>query len=467
MVFFAMTALWRPSWAVESRHELRIDPATGESTSYRAVLEAQGSLHWKGAQNDERSAPLHLQGEVVYVERLLDVRATDEGQDIDAVRFYRKAEVSFRIGDQSRTNQLSEDRRLLTARLSDQRLVIAAPLEPLTRDELDLVDIPGCSLALHLLLPTEPVAVGDRWPVSSAALTPLLGLSLVESSQVQGQMLRVENGVAVLEFRGEVAGKADGSRTRIQLEAKANLDLKARTLTWFTATIREQRDISDTQPGLNVTARLRLVAEKHSEPPAELADAALPAELQPAAVVELVRLISQLGGFELLCDRHWRVIVDRRDVLIARLFEDEQLIGQLVITALPDGPPGKHLALPTLQADVVQSISPHAGQIVETAEGTGDGGLRVLRVSAAGVVSEVSMQWVYYHVSNDAGRRAGLTFTFQTDLLEKFADRDRGMVETFQFRPRADTGQPASTEAAEPSQETPAATGAAAIQTIQ
>ena len=103
---------------------------------------------------------------------------------------------------------------------------------------------------------------------------------------------------------------------------------------------------------------------------------------------------------------------------------------------------------PSFEDEVRQSLVKHAGQITESAEGTNEQGIRVLRVTAAGVVSEVSMQWVYYHITNAEGRRLALVFTVQTDLVEAFGQRDRAMVETLQFRERDATTEPKTPAAA-------------------
>ena len=52
------------------------------------------------------------------------------------------------------------------------------------------------------------------------------------------------------------------------------------------------------------------------------------------------------------------------------------------------------------------------------------------------MASEIPIQWVYYHISDDQGRRAALAFTFESKLVERFAEADRTLVETFQFTPR-------------------------------
>ncbi len=437
-----------------------------DSTScqvHRLVLEVQGHMKWKAAEQGERQTPVSIRGEQTYGERRL---AAGPASGTLAARHYFAADVQFRVGNQSTENKLPEGRRLVLATLSPTGVTFISPQEPLTRTELDLLDVPGCSLALPGLLPQDEVEVGATWAVTGETLAKLLGLSHVSVTDVQGKFVRVEQNTAVIEYTGDISGRSDGAGTRIELQAKLNYDLTTRQIAWFTASMREKRDISDTQPGLDVLARLRMVSEHHAAPVAELSDAAVAPLAELSAVsTPLVRTISREGGVSILHDPDWRVIVDRHDVLIMRLFDEARLIAQVVITPLADGPPGKHLGLRPFEEEALLALKAHAGQIVESAEGKSEDGLTVLRVTAAGVVSEVSMQWVYYHVSDDTGRRAGLTFTVQTDLIDQFAERDRAMVENFVFEQRAATSTtaPAAPPAASkaPAEAKPAAEAAA------
>lgn len=417
--------------------------AAGELQKFRAVLEVRGQLRWKPEKKDIQEAPFEAQGELVYVERLLSGDALRR-----SVRHYEQAEVEYLVGKQSNKRRISEHQRLILAQREAGPVLLTCPQQPMTRDELDLLDIPGNTLALAEILPAGPVRIGDSWDVPAAVVAALLVIDEVSETTLSGTLRRVEENMAVLEYSGMIRGIVQGAKTEMKLTAKGNFDLATRNLTWFALAIREQREISDALPGLEATARLRLVAQPSEviEPLNDEIVATLPPPEDPNH--QVLKFVSEQNHFELLMDRRWRVIVDRSDVTILRLFEAGSLIAQAVVSPLPDGPPDKDLALTSFQDEVKQSLGKHAGQILEAAEGTGDGGIRVLRVTAAGVVSEVSMQWVYYHVSNTEGRRTAFAFTVQTDLIEKFGERDRAMLATFAFQPRPEASVTPKVEAA-------------------
>ena len=410
----------------------------GDCQKVRAILEVQGELRWKPEKNDQpATAPLTARGELNFVERLLELDETTESAS--SARHYQQAEATLQVGSQVTTRQLPDHQRLLLNQLQDGRVLITSPAQPLTRDELDLVDIHGNTLGLPFLLPAGAVSLEDRWEVPEHALRVLFGLDAITENSVTASVKSVTNDIALIELQGDFDGDAGGSRTRISLQAKCNFDMNHRQVTWFTAVVREEREISDTQPGFQVTARLR-VAIQPTNVPETLDDetvAIFPAATRPP--VPLLRHVSSQGGFEMMVDSGWRTIVERADVTILRLFERGDLVAQLLISPLPDGPADKQLNLKSFEEEVRGGVAPHSGQIVESAEGLNEDGIRVLRVVAAGVVSEVSMQWVYYHISDPSGRRAALAFTVQTDLIEPFAERDRAMLETFQFLERDDS----------------------------
>jgi hypothetical protein len=129
-------------------------------------------------------------------------------------------------------------------------------------------------------------------------------------------------------------------------------------------------------------------------------------------------------------------MLDRPDLCVLRCVDRGDLLAQCNISPLPDLAPGQHLSLEEFQAEVLRSLSERSGQIIEANQSDGEGGLRVLRVVAAGNVAEIPIQWVYYHLSSEKGRRVSLAFTLESKLVERFAEADRTLVDTFEFTPR-------------------------------
>ena len=65
-----------------------------------------------------------------------------------------------------------------------------------------------------------------------------------------------------------------------------------------------------------------------------------------------------------------------------------------------------------------------------------DEGRRLLRVSAVGRVEDVPIRWVYFHVSDEQGRRAAHVFTMEAELAERLGGADHMLVGGFRFAER-------------------------------
>jgi hypothetical protein len=156
------------------------------------------------------------------------------------------------------------------------------------------------------------------------------------------------------------------------------------------------------------------------------------------------RLLSfqSASGFELIHSRNWRVMVDRHDVTILRLIERGDLLAQCNASVLPDVKAGQQLTLESFQTDVQRALGESFGQVEEASQQMTEDGVRVLRAVVSGIVSEIPIQWTYYHLSNAKGQQAAIVFTLEAKLVEQFAGQDQTLVSSFQFRPSAALADP-------------------------
>jgi hypothetical protein len=340
------------------------------------------------------------------------------------------------VGQGLVTPQLNAERRILVAQIDADGATLFSPLGPLTRDDLELVDIQGNSLAISGLLPDRPVRVGEPWELDRESLAILLGLETITRSDVQGTLEKPEGPTAILTIQGSLEGAAEGVASKIEIKAKVNFDLTRRAVTWLAANFRERREISHGEPGFDVTARLRLAIEPQTAVEALSEQALRDLPLTVTAGSTLLQLTPQKSFFRLIHDRRWRVMLDRHDLCVLRCVDRGDLIAQCNVSELAEAEPGKRLALEGFQAEVLQALTSNAGQIAEASQSTSDDGLRILRVQATGIASEVPIVWIFYHLSNEQGRQAALSFTLGADAQERFAEGDRTLVESFEFTPR-------------------------------
>lgn len=428
-------------------------PVVGQMQQIQSVVEAQGDLKLDVDGTKVTRVPLLVNAQLRYDEKLLDIKRSPWSRR--AVRYYHQAEASIKVGESTLAPALSNDRRIAVAQVDKEGLTLHSPAGPLSRDELDLIESPGNSLLWWCLLPKGPVAVGQRWEVEQEPMGLLLGIDAVTQCSVSCALSSVDGDVALIDLSGSISGAVSGVATDVQLKAKCNFDLAQHRVTWFAASFKESRSISHAEPGFEVTTRVRVSATRLQQSPAldETSLAGLPLESNAAA--SLLAFQAEKSHFSLIHDRRWRSILDRPSLCVLRMVDRGTLVAQCNISELSDLEPGKKFPLEAFQADVERSLGKNFGQFIEANQSPADDGKVIYRVVVSGVMAEVPIQWIYYHIVNDKGRRAALAFTLETKLLERFAEADRTLAETFQFADRPEPKRVESREAEKQSQPKP------------
>ena len=85
------------------------------------------------------------------------------------------------------------------------------------------------------------------------------------------------------------------------------------------------------------------------------------------------------------------------------------------------------------QQDVKRALADHFGEFVTASESVTESGLHVMRVVTTGKISELSIEWVYFHLTDNQGRRASCVYTYESDLADRFGASDQSLVSSFQF----------------------------------
>ena len=406
-------------------YDLTSSLAPGQSQAVRTAVEVKGNLKLNSDGKEVATVPMLVQADLQYAERFLAIKADGS---LRAARQYEKAEAAIQIKETKMKQGLRDERRLMVVQHRADDTTLFSPLGPLTREELDLVDVPGSSTVLASILPGKKVAIGQEWKLTSQTLARLLGLEAVSEQDVVARLTKVEDSLAILSLEGKVTGAVGGVSSEIDLHGKANFDLEKRSVTWLALQYQEKRAIGHAQPGYDATIRVRTVAEPAADS-RELSNEALarlPLEAKPGET--LVEFQAEKAGIELAHDRRWRIMVDQMDLAILRLIDRGDLIAQCNINRLPPLPKDKPLTLAAFQKSVETTLAKNSGQVLEAAQETTKEDGRILRVTVAGNASEIPIQWFYYHITDAKGRRASVVVTLESRLVERFAGIDRELI---------------------------------------
>jgi hypothetical protein len=135
----------------------------------------------------------------------------------------------------------------------------------------------------------------------------------------------------------------------------------------------------------------------------------------------------------MLADRNWKVIHDNGQTAILRMIENDRVISQCNIHQVAKLDAGQQITLEAFQEEVRKSLDKNFASFATSEERLSEVGLRVLQVTAVGQTSELPVQWIFYHLSDDSGRRLSMVFTVGGELADKLAGTDAQMASSLRF----------------------------------
>jgi len=360
-----------------------------------------------------------------YDERLLE-SITGHAR---AVRIYTEAQAVIKIENGGVTPVLSEDHRLIGVDWTGDACNLYSPRGALSRDELELVDLPAPSLLLDALLPSEAVAKDATWKQPDGFWAAFLRLDAVGSNDVTSKLVELTAGKeAIVELAGILTGAVEGVATEIEIKGRYRFDLTSHRIATFGMAIKEKRSIGHVGPGMDVVARLEMTLEPLADSP-QLSDEALAGlPLDPESAGQALTYQPQTQAYRFFNDRRWHIIEESPELTTLRYVDRGELVAQCNVAPGAKAPPGKHTGLEKFQEDIKKVLGESFGQFVEAASGTSPSGYVVHRVTATGTVKELAIEWRYYLLADAEGHQAMFAFTLEQDLAERFGDADEQLV---------------------------------------
>ena len=396
-----------------------------EITRVEIALQVGGDLKLMN-EGKAKDLPMSVVANLKYDEQLL--ATGDKGQPTRSVRYYDDTRAVIKVDKGGEKPTLAPERRLIVAeKLDKQPTRLFCPGSPLKREELDLIDVPGNSLAIDGLLPEQPVALGDTWKLPDDTLADLLGLEAVSWSDVSSALGEIKEGIAEIASAGSISAAVAGVSTEIELKAKYRYDVKQERLVYVALLIKEKRAVGHVGPGLDTVAKVLMsitpIGASNNLTPERVAQAKAAAE----EAAETLSYAAASGQFQFQYDRRWILTSDDKRLTVMRLLDRGELVAQCNISLLPAADK-KPVSLAEFQSDVQKSLGKNFGKFTSASQSTSPAGYAVLRLVAHGTVGELPIEWVYYLVADPQGKRVSLAFTYEQTLGERFGQADRTLV---------------------------------------
>jgi hypothetical protein len=408
-----------------------IQVEAGGHTIVRAEADAQSA-----DQTQEQKLPMSVSANLQYDERSITPYSDSlaEGAPI-AIRYYDRAEAVIKVAESGRSPKLADDRRLIVAACGSDRPVLYSPDGPLTREQLDLIDVVGDAIALDRLLPSTPVSTDDSWSNDAKAMAPVLTLDSIAVCEVKSTLESFNDSFAKIRFAGTVQGTADGAATELEVRAVYLYDRRAQRVAKLNLAVRERRSIGGATPGVDATAKVQIQVDS-LEKPAHLDDAAVAkAKALNSAAAGLTYESSPLG-LRFKHDRQWYVTSEQRETVTLRRVERGDLVAQCTLAALPPKSAGGQVSLEQFEMDVTFSLGKNFGEMVSSRQWQNAAGLYCYELVARGIVDEVPVEWHYYLLAPQSGDRVSVAITLEKPMVERVGNADRDLVETIELFPR-------------------------------
>lgn len=382
------------------------------------------------------TSSLKLEANLLYEEQIIQ-RGDAYSQPIQAIRLYQNAEAKIWFNDALVQPTLREDRRYIGVSCADGKCELFCPNGPLTRDELDLLDVLASSSVVDLLLSKEPIRQGTEWDVPDYVLSSFLGLDSVTANTVKCRASEIlPGGVARVEISGNLRGVILGATTQAELLGRLQVGLAQRKVTWLGMVMKEKREAGLVDHPFEVTSRLQLMRTPASDPQLVKERPGHPVTFPP--LPEHLRLIHQdeTNGWQVTYDRKWYLVSSSPEVTVFRMVDRQGQVAQCNIASLPAQE--AKMTLAGLRENVQHILGQNFGRILDANELKSPTGHQMFHVHVTGQVSDVPIHWIYYVMTAPDGRSYAAAFTIEEKTLERFGNGDRELVDGFEFLQRTD-----------------------------
>ncbi|HWE40411.1 MAG TPA: hypothetical protein VG406_27915 [Isosphaeraceae bacterium] len=418
--------------AVAEPVTLREAATTGQVT--RVVLELKAS----GRYEPEGSKPLDLKVEerLDFVEKVAAVDG--DGTPRRVVRRVNQAAAAVGGKVLPDARSIRPEVAILVAERRPDGPFVFSPGGPLTRAELDLVEGPADPLELAALLPTKPVAVGDRWNVADPASRSLSDYDALAVNGLEATLEAVDDAAAKVALKGEVRGAVLGGEGTIRIVGGFTFDRKRGRIDSLTIDRAEVRKAGPVEAGLDIKSTLKLT-RRDAETPPELTDAALAAvPLEPAAELQALRFEAPEGSYTIAHGRDWHLFTESIKRVVLKQLDRGEVVALCSLAPGPRVGPGRHQDLAQFRADIRAAIGKHFVRFDEEGElPVADRGFGY-RVVAEGKVGETPVIWIYDLLASPEGEQLIATFALTESRAKDFGDSDLRIIGSFRWGARPD-----------------------------
>jgi hypothetical protein len=318
----------------------------------------------------------------------------------------------------------------------DGPVVVVSPGGPLTRSELELVEVEGDPLTLSDLLPSGPVGVGRTWRVGQTAVEGISGYDVITANALDASLESFDAARAKVRLHGRIEGSLQGATGIMTCDGVLNFDRRAGWIERVEINRNESRRPGPVEAGLDVQSTLTMT--RHADrAPATLADGALSRySLEVTPRSEMLVQHGPGGRSSFLHDRSWHVYWGDPKLLVLKRLDRGRVVAQCNLVVGPPSGRGRHQDPSQFRDEVRRVLGQRFVQYLGMGEIDGDpaGGYR-FKVGVQGREGDLGVVWYYYLVASPAGEQLIVTYTLAAQDAQAFGDQDVEMIQSLRWLP--------------------------------
>ena len=379
-----------------------------------------------------------------YRERRLPPAGRDY-QSLRALRDFDLATMQTQVAGHDSGAELPPQQRLIVVRGQRDGFQCYSPAQSMSRETVELLELPGDPLVLTALLPRSPVTPGADWKAPEWAAQMLSKLEAVDKVELNCRLASVDAQAAIVEFNGLANGQSHGANTDVAISGRLIFDRQAGLIREAAAKFTIKSSVGTVDPGIDATVEMTM-NRSLADSPGRLTDAVADAvPLEPQSGDLLLQFSAPPWGVSLSIDRNWYVFQalfeGTPQVAILRLMEHGSLVCQCNLSPIAAAAPGQHTAIEQFEADIQQALGDKFKQFTSRDRIPTDDGRTILRLVAEGRMPvtaeegtvELPMHWIYYLCADRSGKQLSFVFVIEPAYLKLLAGRDQQMVKSVRF----------------------------------
>lgn len=425
---------------------VKLEQPYTDKRPFSAQIKVQSSGHLFTSRSGGQSERHTMTAAATYefIERRLPPGGRD-AQALRAVRDFQTARMEMLVSDKRTTSELLPMERVIVSSGRLEGVSAYSPTTLLSRDSLDLLELPADPLILTALLPAEPVEIGAEWTPPEWVSQMFAAVEAVEKVVASCKLESINAGVARISVQNHVRGQRLGANTDVKIVGTFDFDTKENAVSGAALLYETKSTIGTITPGIDGKLDVTLV-RRAAESPGRLADSVLEQiPVEAPAVAEQLVFHAAPWHARLRHDRNWHVfqaVLDgAQQVVILRRIDRGSLVCQCNVTNLPAAPAGQHAPQEQFDKDIERSLGARFKQFGKKQAVPTENGRFIYRVEAEGMAEitgnkgavEIPMTWIYYLIADPSGRQMSFVFAVETSLLPQMEGSDLEMVKGVQF----------------------------------